>query len=275
MKKLRYIEIAVIVALLCLVFKPVYGALVYRFTMQDSYYSHGFLIPLISGYLVFKKRDVLRTTEPGSGKAGLIILAAGLIMHVIGVLLTLRVASYFAIPISIFGIVLYLGGAKFAKELAFPIAFLVFMLPLPKVLIVGTSFKMKIFAAQASVFAARSIGIAATRAGSTIYYPGGEMVVGDPCSGLSSLISFLALGALFTQITTASFWKRNVLFASAIPVALFSNLLRLTFLILVGFVYGQNFTHGWVHDFAGIMVFVVGFICMFSITKILRCRMTL
>jgi len=172
----------------------------------------------------------------------------------------------------LFGAVLYLGGTKFAKELLFPIGFLVFMLPLPQVLIIGAAFKLKMLAAHASTISARMMGINVTRAGSTIYYPGGFLLVGDPCSGLRSLITFLAIGALFTQITAGSFWRRNILFISAIPVALLSNVMRLTLLIVVGYIYGQKVALGFIHDFSGFMVFAVGFAGLAVVSKVLRCE---
>lgn len=275
MKLRNLVETAVIILLLVVVFSPVYGPMVYRFTARESYYSHGFIIPLVVLYLVFRKRKTLANIPAQPHWSGLVFMLGGLFMHMAGAVLKINVISYFAIPMVIMGIVLYLKGKRFAKELLFPIGFLIFMLPLPEVLIIGVTFKMKIMAAQWSTVLANIMGIEATRSGSIIYFPGGHMLVGDPCSGLRSLITFLALGALFTQFTSSALWKKQVLFLAAIPVALLSNLIRLTFSIFVGYVYGEKILHGFVHDVSGYMVFILGFLGMLMAAKLLRCQLSI
>ena len=273
MKKIHLIETGIIAILFVIVFAPIYPQLKYRFTRPDSYYSHGFLVPFVSLYLAYKKRDTLRKIVPQSDFVGLIILIGSLIAHVVGIALRINVISYFSIPLVLSGISLYLGGRRFTKEILFPIGFLLFMLPLPQNIIIGISFKLKIIAAHGATLLGNLISIQAERSGSTIYYPGGMLLVGEPCSGLRSLISFLALGALFTQLTDAPSWKRWTLFASTIPIALITNLLRLTFLLVVGYIYGMKATTGFLHDASGFMVFILGFACFIGLTNMLRCRL--
>ena len=149
-------------------------------------------------YLVWSKKERLLSLKPQPQSVGLLIVGIGALLHVVSIVLKLNFTSYLAVPIMIFGIVLALGGKKFAKELLFPIAFIIFMLPLPRVLIIVISFKMKLLVTQVATLLIQRIGVEAHSAGSTIYFAGGHLIVGDPCSGLRSLITFLALGALFT-----------------------------------------------------------------------------
>ncbi len=274
MKKKFSLEAVIVMLLALVVFIPVYSNLFYRFNARDSYYSHGFLIPLVVGYLVFRKRKALSAIEPKSSLLGLLVFILGLGLYLISLVLKVNFTSYLSIPIVITGILLYLKGVKFTKALAFPICFLIFMLPLPKVMIVGISFKLKIFAASAAAWLGNLINIKSSLHGSTIYYPGGTLVVGDPCSGLRSLISFVALGALFTQFSKAVLWRKLSLFVSAVPIALISNFVRITFLLWFSFVYGKKAASGFVHDFSGYMVFVLGFLGLVLVSKILRCQLS-
>ena len=274
MKKKFSIEAVLVSLLVILVFIPIYSHLILRFNARDSYYSHGFLIPLVVGYLVFKKRNILSSIEAKPCFFGLFVFVFGLGLHLISLVLKVNFTSYLAVPVVIAGILLYLKGVKFTKELLFPLCFLIFMLPLPAVMIVGMSYKLKIFAAGAATFLGNSIGIKSSLSGSTIYYPGGTLLVGDPCSGLRSLISFIALGALFTQFTKAAIWRKLSLFCLTIPIALISNFLRITFLLWVSFAYGKKAASGFVHDFSGYMVFVVGFLGLMLVSKILRCQLS-
>ena len=274
MKKKFPLGAVIITLLVLVVFIPVYSQLFHRFNARDSYYSHGFLIPFVVGYLVFRKRKELSTIEDKSSLLGLLVFVFGLGLYLISLVLKVNFTAYLSIPIVITGILLYLKGVKFTKALAFPLCFMIFMLPLPAVMIVGISFKLKIFAASAATWLGNVIGIKSSLSGSTIYYPGGTLVVGDPCSGLRSLISFIALGALFTQFSKAVLWRKLSLFASAVPIALLSNFLRITFLLWVSFVYGKKAASGFVHDFSGYMVFVLGFLGLVLVSKILRCQLS-
>ncbi len=252
-------------------FHPVYKHLIARFNAPDSYYSHGYLIPFISLYLVWRKRFVLGNIKPNPVPAGLFLVIGGVLTHFGGVVLKINFLSYFAIPTVLLGMSLYLGGVRITKELFFPIIFLIFMLPLPRVMVIGITFKLKIMAAQAATAIARGIGIKVWRLGSAIHYHNGYLLVGDPCSGLRSLIAFIALGALFTQLTKGSVFRKTLLFLSSIPVAFLSNILRITFLLMVSYVYGSDTALGFLHDFSGIMVFILGFIVLFFTAKGLRC----
>lgn len=260
-----------VAVLIFVFFFPVYSRLIERFSVADSYYSHGFLIPFISLYLVWRKRTFLATLTPQVSYVGFLILFIAVIMHIAGLLLQVNFISYLALPLAILGAVLYLSGATITKAVLFPIVFLVFMLPLPQVMIIGISFKLKLFVAHAAAIVGNHIGIETHQVGSTLYYPGGKLLVGDPCSGLRSLISFLALGALFTQFTNSSRLKKITLFVSAVPVALASNLIRIVLLLLVSYVYGERVALGFFHDFSGYLVFVVGFLGMIGAGKLLRC----
>ena len=258
-------------ALFLFLFYPVYKHLAARFSAADSYYSHGYLIPFICLYLVWRKRFILKSIKPKPVLSGFFVIIGGILLHLAGTALKINFVSYCAIPIVLLGMSLYLGGVKITKELLPAIIFLVFMLPLPRVMVIGITFKLKIMVAQAATMIARSIGIQTQRVGSTIYYRGGSLLVGDPCSGLRSLITFIALGALFTQLTKGSIFSKTILFLSSIPVAFLSNILRIMFLLLVSYVYGSDIALGFLHDFSGIMVFVLGFIGLIFIAKALRC----
>lgn len=273
MKVQQKVFITVIACLLLAVFLPTFINLAKRFTAADSYYSHGFLVPPVSAYLIWRKRKRLKALLPAyPSPSGLILLIAGLLLHFISTVLKINFTSYLSLIIVLIGSSLYLLGKKVTREIAFPLGFLLFMIPLPAVIIIGLSFKMKILAAQIASKFVNMLGIPTLRDGSTIYLPHSFLLVGDPCSGLRSLISFLALGALFTQLISASRFKKNVLFLSTVPIALISNILRIIALLLVTYVYGQRIALGLFHDLTGIAVFIFAFIGLSVMVKILKCQ---
>lgn len=263
-----------IVSLLIAIYVPTFISLGHKYLAADSYYSHGFLVPLVSAYLIWSKRRKIQALLPGaqSARSGLILLAAGLLLHLISTALRLNFGSYLSLPIVLAGLELYLFGKTIFRLLLFPLVFLIFMIPLPNVIIIAISFKMKMLAAQIACGAVSMMGIPIIRDGSTIYLPAGSLVVGDPCSGLKSLISLVALGVVFTQFTNARAFKKNILCLSAIPIAIISNVLRIILLILAAYVYGEKTALGFFHDFTGMLVFIFAFIGLVTVVRLLKCQ---
>lgn len=272
-QKLFY-KIVLIVSLLIVIYAPTFISLGQKYLAADSYYSHGFLVPVVSAYLIWRKRKRIQALLPSvqSSRFGLILLAVGLLLHLISTALKISFGSYISLPIVCAGLGLYLFGKTVFPALFFPLAFLIFMIPLPNVIIIAISFKMKMLAAQVACGVVDLMGIPLTRDGSTIYLPAGSLVVGDPCSGLKSLISLLALGVVFTQFTNASAFKKNILCLSAIPIAIIANVLRIILLILVAHIYGEKIALGFFHDFTGILVFVFAFIGLVTVARLLKCQ---
>lgn len=275
MNKTILVWIGIIGALLLCAYYPVIEPLLQRFDARDSYYSHGYMVPFISAYLVWRKRKELATLQPKGSLWGLPLIVAGLLVHITSYFLKINFTSYASCLVVLFGISIFLGGWKITGVLLFPLIFLIFMIPLPRVVILGISFEMKLLASEISSWLINLMGIETSVSGSRIFYPGGFVLVGDPCSGLRSLISFLALGTVVVQLTSGNIWKKSILFFSVIPIALFSNVIRIIVLTLASYIYGNQIIEGFFHDFMGIMVFVIGFIGLVALMNILKCHLSL
>lgn len=267
-------KIVIIVISLIAIYAPTFISLGRKYLATDSYYSHGFIVPLVSAYLIWRKRSRIKALLPAAkpSGSGLVLLVSGLLLHLASTALTLNFGSYLSLPIVLAGLGLYFWGKAIFPLLLFPLFFLIFMIPLPNVVIIAVSFKMKILAAQMASGIVSLMGIPIARDGSTIYLPAGSLVVGDPCSGLKSLISLLALGVVFTQFTNASRLKKNILCLSAVPIAMISNILRIILLILAAYVYGEKAALGFFHDFTGMLVFVFAFIGLVGAARLLKCQ---
>ncbi len=240
-----------------------------RFCGIDSYYSHAFLIPLVSGFVVWQKRQHLKGMSPEISWWGLVVIVFAVLMHVAGTILYVFSISGFSIFFFIIGSSLFLFGKRITSEIKFPLAFLIFMFPLPLAILTAISFPMKLMAAKAGVTIVSFLGVSVLREGFNISTSAGSLVIGNPCSGLRSLISFLALGAFFAYLTNTSNVKKFVLFALAIPVAILSNMARVPILILISYYWGLEAASpdSFLHDASGFLVFVIGFIMLFSISR--------
>ena len=241
-----------------------------RWFARDSYYSHGILIPFVSGFLVWQMRDELAAIKPRRSPWGMPLIITGLCVHLMSSLLRVYFTSGFSMLVVLSGLVLFFYGSKTLKKITFPVAFLIFMIPVPLVVITNISFKMKIFAAQIATAALNSMGLEAVRSGSVLKMQHTYVVVDDICSGLRSLISLTALGSIFAWWMKGPMPKRILLFCSTIPIAIATNVLRIVFLSFVSEVWGSQSATGFVHDFSGFMVFALAFVLLYAVGKVLE-----
>jgi exosortase len=247
-----------------LLFWPTFVWMAQRFEAHDSFYSHGWLIPLASGWLVWQRRALLRTLPLEPDLRGLLVLLPAAAVHVFATWWHLGFVSGFAMLAVVTALVWMLCGTRALWTLRFPLAFLLFMVPLPGILLITTSFKMKLMAASLATPVLKALGIPAVQAGSTIQLPGLSVVVDDTCSGLRSLISLLALATLWTAFLPPGSARRPklLLVASAIPIALAANMVRIVVLVLLAAIYGPNVARGFIHYGSGLVVFGVALACL-------------
>ena len=264
--------VSVIVALFIASYHEVISWWYIRCSSPDSYYSHGFLIPFVSGFLIWQKRNELVKIEPDGAWWGLGLIVFSVLMHITGTILYVFSVSGFSIFFLIIGITLFIYGKQITRIILFPLLFTIFMFPLPLAFINKISFPMKMLVAKSGTLIVSLIGIPVLREGFYIIIPAGDLLVGNPCSGLRSLISFLALGALFAYMINTSIPKKWLLFILAVPVALLSNIVRVPILILISHYWGLEAAapESFWHDASGIFVFVLGFCLLFLAGKILE-----
>lgn len=249
---------------------PIYLWLWERWFARDSYYSHGFLIPFVVGFLIWQKREDLAKTAYVPSAWGLRLIILGLLIHLLSSMFRVYFSSGFSLLIVVVGLTLEIFGSQVFRKIWFPVFFLFFMIPLPLVVISGISFKLKMFAASIATGVLNGMHIPALQEGSIIKMPHTYVIVDDICSGLRSLISLTALGSIFAYLMKASRVKRVCLFLSTIPIAVITNVFRIIFLSLISEIWGSQYATGFTHDLSGFLVFVLAFILLFCIGKLLE-----
>ncbi len=270
MKKSDYIKLAVLLFLVIIAYIPTFIWMVGRWTARDTYYSHGFLVPFISLFIIWIERNKLSKLKIAPAKSGWLFFILGLLIHTISGFWRVYFTSGFSFLIVIAGLVLLFLGKEFLKNLIFPISFLLFMIPLPMLAIANLSFRLKIFAAQISTFIINNLGVSAVRDGSVIKTMHSYLVVEDPCSGIRSLIALIALGILMAYFNNFSKVKKGIIFLSSIPIAITTNIIRIVALSLASEMYGTELAMGMFHDVVGILIFVFAFLGLSLVGKLLE-----
>ena len=241
-----------------------------RWFTRDSYYSHGILIPFVTAFLIWQKKDELKIIAPQRSGWGLPLIVIGVLIHLMSSLLRIYFSSGFSMLIVLVGLILHFYGSAILKKIIFPIAFLFFMIPLPLVVIVNISFKMKLFAADIAAKLLNYMGLLAVREGSIIQMRHAYVIVDDVCSGLRSLISLAALGSIFAYWLNGAMYKRIFLFVSTIPIAIVTNVCRVVLLASISEIWGPPYATGWIHDVSGFFVFALAFVLLYVVGKLIE-----
>ncbi len=241
-----------------------------RITLGQSYYTHGPLVPLVSlliGILLIRHTRIKVRPQR---VVGMMILILSLLLHLMACLARVNFVSGFAFIGVVMGLILLIWGAEALRRLWFPVAFLIFMVPLPEVTVSNVNFKLKMLAASWGVSLANIIGIAAERVGNQVLLDGDKsLVIANVCNGLRTIISLLAFGAIYAYACQLRGLWRLFLFAASLAVALVSNSVRIVSLILVADVWNPEVATGWYHDASGIMVFVIALLLMFGLERLI------
>jgi len=241
-----------------------------RWWARDSYYSHGILIPFVTAYLIWQKREELALIKKAKSAWGLPLIISGMLMHAFGSLMRVYFVSGFSMLLVFIGLILFFYGAAIFRKILFPVLFLVFMIPVPLVIITNVSFKMKIFAAKIATTVLNYSGIPAIREGSIIRMRHAQVIVDDVCSGLRSLISLMALGSIFAYWMKSTLTKKYILFLTTIPIAILTNVCRVIFLSSVAEIWGVQYAAGFLHDASGFLVFALAFVLLYVMVRILE-----
>ena len=270
MKKSYFISLAALFSLVLVIYIPIFIWMFERWTEADTYYSHGFLVPIISIFLIWLKRKELNQLDIKPSNKGLLLFIPGIFIYLISSLFGIYFSAAFALLLLFSGLILLFLGREFLKKLFFPLLFLGFMLPFPSITISNISFRLKILASQIAVFLINLFGLPAIREGSVIKTHHSYLIVENSCSGIRSLIALIALGSLMSYFSPLSKIKKVILFLSSIPIAILSNVIRIASLAFVSEIYGVKAAVGTFHDIMGIMVFVFSFLGLILVGKVLE-----
>lgn len=225
-------------------------------------YSHGYLVPLFTAALVWMRREPFGKVTDAARWSGVGLMALGLIIRLVATRLSSTVPEMYSIMPCIMGAFLIVGGWPTLRWAGPAVLFLVFMFPLPGILDGGLLRPLQKIATGASTYCLQTLGIAAYRDGNTIHIGEIGLNVVEACSGLRMLTIFGALAVAITLITDRPMWERVVIVASAIPIALAVNIIRITVTGILHLTVGTEIANKVFHDLAGwvMMPMALGFL---------------
>ena len=242
--------------------------------LDDANWSHGFLIPLFSLYLLYARRAELLGARRRVSLWGLPIMILGILFTIAGFFVTPYV-SQLSMLIVVFGLVLYLAGGGVMRVAWVPIAYLVLAVPIPAMIYERIAVPLQGLAAKSSGLILRIFGaeVQVTALNLRITSLSGEvhpLLVAEACSGVRSLMAFVALSVAIAYIEDRPLWQRIVLILAGIPIAVVCNIIRVTLTSTMYVVDKPEFGQDIMHKFMGMVLLIPALLLLLLLNKLLH-----
>lgn len=234
-------------------------------------YSHGYIIPLISLWAVWRRRKELLSLPKKESLLGFSVIVLALALHWLGVKAQQPRVSLFSLVLMIWGLPFFFLGWPVAKRLIFPCSYLILCIPLN--FLDSITFPLRLFSTVIATAMLNGLGITAHRNGSAIYSAadgGFNFDVADPCSGIHSILAMTAITAAYAWWSQRTLGKQWILFLSSIPLAIVGNISRIVTIAIVAVAFGQDIALKIYHDYSGYVFFTASILVMIGIGQLLQ-----
>lgn len=232
-------------------------------------FSHGFLVPLFAGYMVWAKRKTLLDTRISPTWSGIIFVVLGLVVLVLGVYGAELFLSRVSLVIVLVGLVLCFGGWELLKELRFVLLVLLLAIPIPSILFNEITLPLQFLASKLASALLPLFGVPVLREGNVIELPAMKLEVVEACSGIRSLMSLFTLSVFYGYFLEKSNLRRTILALASIPIAIAANAVRILGTGLCVQYWDPNKALGFFHEFSGWVMFLVSLGCLFIVHRLM------
>jgi exosortase len=220
-------------------------------------------------YFVWERRHRVQALPLRPTVLGWFVVAASLVVLATGLLGAELFLTRISIIGVIIGVILFTGGWQHLRALAFPVGFLLLMIPIPAIIFNQIAFPLQLLASRVGQSSMSALNIPALREGNVIVLANITLEVAEACSGIRSLISLLTLGIVFGYFVDPRGGMRTAIALATIPIAVVANGLRVAGTGIAAHYYGPVAAEGFLHEFSGWLVFVVSFALLFAVQKLL------
>jgi exosortase len=259
--------------LFCLLFAILYGPILLGLAQNwwaDPDYGHGFLVPLFSGYVLWREREKWLAAAVVPSNFGFVVMIAAVGLLIIGSLGAELFTTRLSMLLLLAGMILFLRGWSTLRAVSFPLGFLLLMIPLPVIIYNQIAFPLQLFASRCASSLLELVGVPVLRDGNVLLLSNYALEVVEACSGIRSLISLLALAIAYTYLTGTPRWIKQVLVVLMVPIAVVTNAMRIAGAGVLAHRFGPTAAEGFLHEFSGWVVFVAALLLMFVCHQILQ-----
>jgi len=263
------LEWLVLIGLLAWLYFPILSRLVYQW-FDDPDYSHGFLVPAFSIFMLWRERSRLSRLRARPSVWGLLILLSAVTMLIVGVLGAELFLSRVSLLFILAGLVVFFFGWRYFRAVLFPWAFLFLMIPIPTILMARVTLPLQILASTIAAALLPLLGVPVLREGNIINLPTMPLEVAEACSGIRSLLSLMTLALIYGFLTETRTRVRILLALASVPIAVVANSLRIVVTGILVQYWDPVKAQGFFHHFSGWLIFLISFAVLTLLHRFLR-----
>jgi exosortase B len=271
--KFTDLSVVLLLSAAAIMFFPTFYDLLFGGIWAAADYSHGPFVLAIALWLLYQRWEGAPSGIPyqANSLSGLLLIAVAALTYVPARILSLRYVEAADFIVCLTGIVLIVGGTKLLAATRFPLFFLIFMIPLPDFLVSSISSLLKVAVSITSVHVLTAFQFPVARNGVIIFIGPYQLLVADACAGIRTLFMLEALGLLYLNVVKYHSVLRNILLAILIvPISFAANVARVILLALITYYWGDEAGEGFLHEFAGISLFLLGLLSLLFVDGLLR-----
>lgn len=231
---------------------------------QEDDYAYGPIILAVIAWLIWDRRQVLLAASTGNAPAaGFALLIIGLLIYVVGRSLDITILEVGSLAPVLAGVLLVMRGWQALRAYWFMLLFIAYFVPLPGIFVDPVTGPLKNSVSAIAEQVLYTAGYPIARSGVVITVGHYQMLVADACSGLNSMFSLTAIGLLYLYLMRYKNWLHNgLIVASLLPIAFCANIVRVIVLVLVTYHFGDTAGQGFLHNFSGLVLFVVALVAL-------------
>ena len=264
-----WLPVAIIVGLLVALYLRVAIKLVVDwYNIAD--YSHGFLVPFFSLFLLWDKRKEIAATPVKPSWAGLPLVAFGLIVLIFGIYGVDLFTSRISFIILLTGLIWTFFGGAMLRELRFPVLVLLLGIPFPAIIFNQITFPLQLLASRLASAVLPLLGVPVLQEGNVIQLPVMKLEVAEACSGIRSLMSLFTLAVFYGYFLEKTTSRRVLLALASIPIAVAANVARIVGTGLCVQYWDPNKALGFFHEFSGWVMFLVSLSCLYLVHRAMQ-----
>lgn len=234
---------------------------------SNDYYSHGVLVPLVSGFFAWR---ILPRLEQNPDNWGLAVVGLGTLAYVFMLYQRAFHLAALGMILMLAGVILTYWSGPGLRKMVFPLGFLIFMIPFP--FVEASSLPLSLVTGRIATWLMQMVGLDVTVQGAAVTLPNANLVVGAQCSGVRSIITLFALAAVFAYIVDGNWLRKLILFVAVIPIAVLGNILRVSSLLWVANRWGAATGFTYYHNYSGFLFFGVSFLLFILVARLLGCN---
>ncbi len=274
-RRVHWTVVLLVIVAFCAMFHPILISRA-RLLMDEPRFSHGLLVPVVAALWVLDRQSSLSRVPRSASRAGLMAVAAAVLLNLYGRTLDAKIGSlggyvqHGAVILAVAGIVWAALGRRFVRAVLFPIAYLVFTVPVPKRIDLAITLPLQRLSAEVATACFDLMGWAVAQEGNVVQLPGVTLLVEEQCSGVHSLYALIALGVAWVAFVPRPRWLAATLVAATIPIAVFANVVRVIGTGVLAYKLDPSYAQGVTHEVAGMVVFAIGLAAFLLIDWALR-----